>query len=174
MQSYATEVDPAPTTFSAFLSPKNPTNGWLWGAGPIVQVPTISSKTLGSSVWGAGPAAVIVKLAGPIVAGALVNNVFSLGGTSGLRGTSYSMMTFQPFLNYNFGGGWFVGTSPILTADWQADGAKWTIPVGAQVGRLIKVFGELPVNLLAGFYHNADRERYGAKWQWRTQVAVIF
>ena len=24
-----------PTTFSAFLSPKNPTNGWLWGVGPV-------------------------------------------------------------------------------------------------------------------------------------------
>ena len=29
----------APTTFSAFLSPRNPTNGWLWGVGPVVQIP---------------------------------------------------------------------------------------------------------------------------------------
>jgi hypothetical protein len=35
-----------PTTFSAFLSPANPVNGWLWGVGPVVQVPTISSATL--------------------------------------------------------------------------------------------------------------------------------
>jgi hypothetical protein len=73
----------APTSFSAFLSPKNPVNGWVWGVGPIAQLPTITNKTLGSNVWGLGPAVVVVKLAGPIVTGALVNNVFSLGGTSG-------------------------------------------------------------------------------------------
>src|SRR5271165_176770 len=43
-----------PTSFSAFLSPSKPVNGWLWGLGPIVQVPTISNSTLGSSVWGGG------------------------------------------------------------------------------------------------------------------------
>jgi hypothetical protein len=42
-----------PTTFSAFLSPRNPTNGWLWGVGPVIQIPTISDKSLGSNVWGA-------------------------------------------------------------------------------------------------------------------------
>jgi hypothetical protein len=58
----------------------------FWGVGPIAELPTITSKTLGSSVWGLGPAVVVVKLAGPIVTGVLVNNVFSLGGTSGKRG----------------------------------------------------------------------------------------
>ncbi len=47
-------VGAGPTDFSAFLSPKNPTNGWLWGAGPIVQIPTISGPGIGSNVWGQG------------------------------------------------------------------------------------------------------------------------
>ena len=29
-----------PTTFSAFLSPAKPVNGWVWGVGPVVQIPT--------------------------------------------------------------------------------------------------------------------------------------
>ncbi len=32
-----------PTTFSAFLAPANPSNGWLWGIGPVVQLATITS-----------------------------------------------------------------------------------------------------------------------------------
>jgi hypothetical protein len=40
-----------PTTFSAFLSPKNPTNGWLWAVGPVVQIPTISDKSLQCLGW---------------------------------------------------------------------------------------------------------------------------
>ena len=164
----------APTTITAFLSPREPTNGWLWGAGPITQIPTATDSSLGSSVWGLGPAAVIVKTTGPIVAGVLVNNVFSLGGTPGPAGTSYSLMTINPFFNYNFAGGWFVGSVPIITANWNGPGTKWTLPVGVQGGRLIKVGGTLPVNMLLGAYYNAIRPTYGATWQIRAQIALIF
>jgi hypothetical protein len=164
----------APMAFSAFLSPKNPNDGWIWGVGPIVQLPTISSKTLGSNVWGAGPAFVVVKMAGPIVGGGLINNVFSFGGTDGPGGTRYGLFTINPFLNYNFGGGWFIGSAPIITANELSGGAKWTLPVGLQGGRLIKLFGKLPVNLVVGAYYNALRPEFGGTWQLRTQVAFIF
>jgi hypothetical protein len=39
-----------PTTFSACLPPRNPTNGCVWGVGPVIQVSTISDKSLGSDV----------------------------------------------------------------------------------------------------------------------------
>ncbi|HEY5310986.1 MAG TPA: hypothetical protein VIK18_00660 [Pirellulales bacterium] len=165
----------APTVFSAFLSPTNPVDGWVWGVGPIAELPTITSKTLGSNVWGLGPAAVVVKLAGPIIAGALVNNVFSLGGTSGPGGTRYSVLTVNPFFNYNFGEGWYVGTSPIITANWQTSGNNaWTLPVGADIGRVIKIGGKLPVNFQIGAYYNALRPEFGGTWQLRTQVTLIF
>lgn len=164
----------APTAFSAFLSPSKPVNKWVWGVGPIVQLPTITNKTLGSNVWGAGPAIVAVRLDSPWVYGLLVNNVFSLGGQTGRGGNSYSVMTVNPFLNYNFRGGWFVGTVPIITASWETPGTKWTVPVGAQAGRLIKLFGKLPVNLLAGAYYNVVRPEDSGTWQLRTQVAIIF
>ena len=120
----------APTTFSAFLSPAKPVNGWLWGVGPALQ-PTISNPTLGSSVWGAGPTGVLVYMHGPWVVGALVNNIWSLGGRQGIGGNSYNNFLTQPFVNYNFGGGWFVSTAPIITSDWQARGTKWTLPLVA-------------------------------------------
>ncbi len=164
-----------PITFSAFLSPKNPTNGWLWAVGPVFQVPTISDKSLGSNVWGAGPTAAIVYIKGPWVAGALANNVWSLGGTQGLGGSRYNTFLVQPFANYNFGGGWYVGSAPIITANWLTAGNEaWTLPVGAQVGRVIKVFGKLPVNLLLGAYYNALRPEFGSTWQLRTQITLIF
>ena len=162
-----------PISFSAFLSPKEPVDGWVWGVGPIVQLPTATNKSLGSNLWGGGPAVVVVKLAGPIVAGALVNTVFSAGGTSGAGGSKYTFLTINPFVNYNFGGGWFVGTVPIITANLDAGGAKWTLPVGGQFGRLIKV-GNQPLNLLAGAYYNAIRPNGGGTWQLRSQIAFVF
>jgi hypothetical protein len=164
-----------PTTFSAFLSPAKPVSGWLWAIGPVLQIPTISDKSLGSNVWGGGPTAALVYMGGPWVAGALVNNVWSFGGTSGLGGTRYNMFLTQPFANYNFGEGWYVGTAPIITANWLASGNKaWTLPVGAQVGRVVKIGGKLPVNFLLGAYYNALRPQFGSTWQLRTQVTLIF
>jgi hypothetical protein len=164
-----------PTTFSAFLSPAKPTNGWLWGVGPVVQIPTISSATLGSNVWGGGPTAVLVYMKGPWVVGVLANNVWSFGGTTGRNGTSYNNFLTQYFANYNFGGGWYVGSAPIITANWLTTGDHaWTVPFGAQVGRVVKIGGKLPVNLSVGTYYNVLRPQYGATWQLRTQVTLIF
>jgi hypothetical protein len=164
-----------PTTFSSFLSPKNPTNGWLWGVGPVIQIPTISNKGLGSNVWGGGPTGVLVYMEGPWVAGVLANNVWSLGGTSGRGGTRYNTFLTQPFVNYNFGEGWYVGTSPIITANWLTAGNDaWTLPVGADIGRVVKIGGKLPVNFLVGAYYNAVRPEFGSTWQLRTQITLIF
>jgi len=168
----------APITFSAFLVPTKPIDGWLWGAGPVMQVPVASSATLGSNVWGGGPTAVVVKTTGPWVTSTLLNNAWSFGGLNGPNGkraggTGYSVMTMQPFVNYNFDQGWYLGTSPIISADWLTAGNKaWTLPVGG--GRVIKLWGEQPANLSLGAYWNALRPAYGSTWQLRTQVSFIF
>src|SRR5664279_3077790 len=42
---------------TAFLSPANP-GEWIWGAGPVVQIPTNSTAELGNKNWGLGPSVV--------------------------------------------------------------------------------------------------------------------
>ena len=164
-----------PTTFSAFLSPSKPVNGWLWGVGPVVQIPSASNSTLGSNVWGGGITGVLVYMKGPWVIGALANNVWSFGGTSGNGGTGYNAFLTQPFINYNFGGGWYVTTAPVITANWRAAGDKaWTLPVGGGAGRVIKLGGKLPINLSVSAYYNALRPEFGPLWQLRTQATLIF
>src|SRR5262249_1043476 len=76
------------TVFTAFLSPANPGH-WIWGAGPVVQIPTNSSSELGNKNWGLGPSFVVLHLEhdNPWVYGALVNNIWSVsnnktGGSS--------------------------------------------------------------------------------------------
>jgi hypothetical protein len=106
--------------------------------------------------------------------GLLVNTALSLGGTTGSSGTNYALTTINPFINYNFNGGWFIATSLISTANSDAGGEKWTLPAGAQAGRLIKIGGKLPVNMLVGAYHNALRPPGVGTWQLRTQVTFVF
>ncbi len=164
-------VGTGPTDFSAFLTPAKETNGWLWGVGPIIQIPTISSRDLGSNVWGGGPTAVIVHTGEKIVAGALVNTIWSLGGAKGRN--SYNTSLFEPFFNYNFGEGWFAYSDPTIVADWQAKGTKWTVPIGGGAGRLFRV-GKLPVKLTAGVFYNVVQPAPGGRWVLNTAMALIF
>ncbi len=95
------------TTLTAFLSPANPGH-WIWGAGPVIQIPTNSTAELGNKNWGLGPSVVVLHLdkGDPWVYGVLVNNVWSL--TSDKQGGSYNNGLIQPFVNYNFEGGLYL------------------------------------------------------------------
>lgn len=161
-------------TESLFFSPKNPVDGIVWGAGPAIVVPSATTGLVGSNIWGGGPTAAILKMDGPWVYGALTNNLFSFGGRSGPGGNSYNSFLLQPFVNYNFKEGWYVTSSPIITANWQAkSGHRWLVPIGGAVGKVEK-FGKLPVNLNLGAYYNAVRPSgLGPEWQLRASVTFL-
>jgi hypothetical protein len=173
-------------TVSVFPASRKPIDRWMLGARPIVQVPTIGNKTRASDVWGVSPAFVVGRLVGPIDAGAYLNNMTSLGGTSGhgvawgvtggvTGGASgYVAFAIDPSGHYSVGNGWFVRRAPGVAVVELPGGAKWTLPVGAQLGRGIKLDDELPVDLLVGVYYDALQSGFGARWQLRTGVGFIF
>jgi hypothetical protein len=161
------------TTFTAFLSPANP-GKLIWGAGPVLQIPTNSNAELGNKNWGLGPSAVVLHLdkGDPWVYGVLVNNVWSL--SSDERGGSYNNGLIQPFVNYNFKEGFYLVSSPIATVNWKADsGNKWTVPIGGGVGKIFHL-GRLPVNTQLSAYYNVVRPDDGPNWQIRFQVQLMF
>jgi len=161
------------TVFTAFLSPAKP-GAWIWGAGPVVQLPTNSNAQLGNKNWGLGASFVVLHLehGDPWVYGALINNIWSL--TSNKTGGSYSNGLIQPFLNYNFEGGLYLTSAPILTVEWKADsGNRWTVPIGGGVGKIFHL-GKLPVNSQLSAYYNVVRPDFGANWQIRAQVQLMF
>src|SRR5215831_10625060 len=136
-----------PTDFSAFLSPADPKGGLIWGAGPIIQIPTTSNSALGSYRWGLGPTFVMLHLdkEDPWVFGFVVNNVWSVGTGAG---GAYNNFLLQPFVNYNFPEyqGTYLTLAPIITADWKAEhGQQWTVPLGGGIGQIFHL-GRLPVN----------------------------
>jgi hypothetical protein len=83
-------------------------------------------------------------------------------------------MLVQPFVNYNVpgGDGWYLTTSPIITANWNSSGEKWVVPVGGGVGRLFKV-GKLPINIQLSVYDNVITPKNGARWQTRFQIQFL-
>ena len=144
----------------------------IWGIGGIVQLPTHSDSELGNDNWGIGPSVVVLRLekGNPWVYGALVNNVWSVGHSDS---DSYNNGLVQPFLNYNFQGGLYLTSAPILTVDWKADGEQWTVPLGGGVGKIFHL-GRLPVNTQLSGYYNVVAPDYAANWQIRAQVQLMF
>ena len=101
-----------------------------------------------------------------------------LSGESPVTGSSddssYSNFLIQPFLNYNFSGGIYLSSAPIITANWKADsGDRWTVPLGGGGGKIVH-FGRLPVNFQLQAYYNVVTPDNGADWQLRFQVQFLF
>jgi hypothetical protein len=158
-----------------YLSPSG-TDKVTWGVGPVFQFPSATDgKKLGTQKWSAGPGAVVLTQPGKWVIGALANNLWSFAGDSDRE--DVNLMTIQPFINYNFGKGWYVSTSPIITANWEAHGSDntWTVPVGGGFGRIIRI-GKLPINLNAQAFDNVVKpdDDATADWTLRLQVQFLF
>ncbi len=172
---------PAPGIRSAFgLGDLNPTfffapakaTKFIWGIGPTFTLPTATDPLLGNGKWSAGPAVVGLVTAGPWVIGALANNQWSFAGWGN---KNVNGMLIQPFVNYNFKHGWYLTTAPIMTADWEArHDNMWTVPVGGGAGKIVKI-GKLPFNIsLAAYYNAVTPKDFGADWQLRFQVQMLF
>jgi len=156
-------------SFSGWFSPKE-SGKWVWGVGAVALLPTGADK-LTADKWSLGPTAVALTFNGPWVYGGLINNIWSVSG-SGL--IDINMMTLQPFINYNLSGGRYFTSSPLITANWEADsGQQWTVPLGLGYGKIFKL-GNAPVNGQISLYHNVEGPANGADWQLRLQLQFMF
>jgi hypothetical protein len=154
-----------------FLSPRNP-GKLIWGFGPAFTLPTATNTLLGQGKFSLGPSAVVLTQPGPWTLGALVNNVWSAAG-SGSR-PSVNQMVLQYFISYQLKKGWYISSSPILTANWKASsGDVWAVPFGGGVGRVMKL-GFQPVSLSAQFFGNAVYPHGGSPWSMRLQITFLF
>ena len=146
------------------------------GLGPTLVIPSATDNRLSSKRWSGGPSGVLVYSKGPVVAGGLINNVWSFAGSDG---QDVSTMLIQPFLNYNLPKGWYLTSSPIITANWNnPDNKGWTVPVGAGFGRVF-VIGTQPVNASLSAYYNAVKPEIKGQtllgdWTIRAQVQFLF
>ena len=142
-----------------FLSPSK-AHKLILGVGPVFVLPTATSKVLGQGKFSIGPSVVALVQPGSWTIGALINNAWSVAGPSDR--SDVNQMTLQYFINYNLRKGWYLSSSPILLANWNASsGNLWTVPFGGGVGQ-VRRLGFQPVNISAQFYGNAVHPRRAA------------
>jgi hypothetical protein len=156
---------------SLFLSPAKG-GPIIWGAGPVISLPTATEDILGTKKVSIGPTAVVLSIQGHWLFGTLVQNLSSVAGPSARPDVNQMLM--QPFVNYNMRHGWYLVSSPIITSNWEVNSNnRWTVPVGGGVGRIVH-FGKLPVNSYAQFFRNVERPDGTTSWSARFQMQFLF
>jgi hypothetical protein len=158
-------------SLSLFLSPAK-VGSVIWGAGPIVSVPTAKDDILGTKKLSVGPTVVALRNQGHWLFGTLVYNVFSVAGPAARPDVNQMLM--QPFVNYNLPHKWYLTSSPYITANWEKRrDERWTVPVGGGVGKIIHL-DKLPVNIYGQMFRNVESPTYATNWSARLQVQFLF
>ena len=156
-------------TVSLFASPKKPTNGVIWGVGPILYLRTATDELLGAEKWGAGPSAIALTMRGRWTMGALANHVWSFAGNDDRDDLNSTFV--QPFLAYTTPTAWTVSFQSETTYNWES--RKWSVPVNAAVAKLV-MMGKLPVSLKAGVGRWLTTPDSGPDgWRFRLQANFV-
>jgi hypothetical protein len=154
-----------------FISPAK-AGKFIWGVGPMASFPTATAAPLQTGTWALGPGAVIIKMTGPWVLGALVQQFWPVYDADGDPKTD--LFVLQPAVNYNFGEGWALSCSPVITANWNAaKGQQWTVPFGLGITK-VAVLGARPMNLGLTYFYTVKRPDGTAGFQLRLAVALLY
>lgn len=159
------------TTSSFFFSPKSPTTGgWIWGAGPVLLLPTATEDVLGTEKWGIGPTGVALKQSGPWTVGVLAGHVWSVAGNDDRADVSST--TLQPFMSYTTSTHTTLGAYTESAYDWE--GEQWSVPLIVQAAQLFKIGSQI-MQLAVGAKYWAEAPDAGPDgWGLRVQLTLLY
>ena len=159
------------TTPTFFFSPKAPgPGGLIWGAGPVLLLPTATDEALGAEKWGVGPSVVLLRqTASRWTYGVLANHVESIAGDD-LR-DDVSTTFLQPILAKNLPGGRTIGGNFEATYDWER--GQWTAPLNVYYSKVTRI-GEQMLSLQGGARAYLARPDGGPDWGLRFAVTLLF
>jgi len=143
--------------------------GWIWGAGPVLQLPTATDDLLGEEKWGAGPTGVALRQQGPWTYGMLFNHVWSFAGESSRAEVNRTFL--QPFVSYTTKTFTSFGLNTESNYDWRQ--SQWLVPINVTVQQLLKV-GKQPISLQLGGRYYAEGPSGAPEWGLRFQISLLF
>ncbi len=155
-----------------YFTPKD-AGALIWGVGPVFSLPAATNEFARTGTFAAGVGGVVVKMIGPWVIGGLVNQFFPVDDSGG--DPEFSQLQMQPFVNYNFGGGWAASFAPLIFANWDENDSdeRWSIPIGGGITKTT-VFNKRPMNLSFQYYRFIEHPTGAADNQFRFGVALLY
>lgn len=159
------------TVQSLFFSPVAPTEGgWIWGAGPVLLLPTGTDDALGADQWGVGPTGVALKQSGPWTYGALVNHLWGVAGDDDRPDVNATFV--QPFVTYTTPSAWNYALNAEATYDWRAD--ELALPINLQANKILNLGGRL-IQVGGGLrYWLEDTDAGPEGWGLRLNLIFLF
>lgn len=143
-----------------------------WGIGPAFAFPTATNSELGTGKVSVGPAVVFAAAPSNWVLGFYANNVWSFAGAKDR--SKVSLFNLESFIFYNLSNGWFLASTPNISANWEADGQKWILPMGGGVGYLFKINNQNVIASLQSFYNVLVPTEVKTKWSIRFSLYFTF
>lgn len=159
------------TLQSLFFSPARPTaGGWIWGAGPVLLLPTGSDDLLTTDRWAAGPTAVALTQRGHWTVGALGNHLWSFAGNDDRDRINRSFV--QPFVSYTTPTAWTYTLQSEMSYDW--DDKQWTIPIRLSTSKVTRIGSQLVSFGGAVQYWAESSDNAPEGWGARLTITLLF
>jgi hypothetical protein len=159
------------TTYQGFITPKK-SGKVAWGLGGSIVVPTHTKVRFGSDKWSAGPALVAFAPINNWVLGGILQNIWSVAGDS--DAADINVFSAQLTVNYKLKNRWYLTTSPLITANWEAPkDNRWTVPLGGGIGRVFKM-EKKAIAVDVGAYYNVESPRFANDWYSQILVNFLF
>jgi len=141
--------------------------GSLFAFGLITSLPT-ASDGLGTDRWTLGPEVLIGKMTPKYLIGLFPNHQWDIGGSGN---ADINLTTIQAFYTYLPGGGWNVGSAPIMSYDWESE--QWTLPLNVNAGKTV-FFNGRPWKLSVELNYYVDQpDAFGPEWMLGLNIAPV-
>ncbi len=153
--------------FDLAYAPALENKSLLIAYGIITSLPT-ATNGLGSGQWSLGPEFLIGKITPKWVLGLFPNHQWDV---TGWTDNEVNLTSIQAFYTYLPGGGWSVGTGPIITYDWPSE--QWTVPLQLNAGKTV-VWNGRPWKLsVEANYYVEKADAFGPEWMISFNIAPV-
>jgi hypothetical protein len=142
--------------------------GMLYLGGLVASLPTATEDGLGTDRYSIGPEFMVGKLTKKYVVGIFPSHLWDVGGSGD---ADVNVTNVQLFGTYLPGGGWNVGTTPILSYDHNSD--QWAIPLNFTFGKTV-IWNGRPWKLSAEINYFVEKsDAFGPEWFIGVNVAPV-
>lgn len=154
---------------TVYFSPNKPLEGWFWGLGPGLILPSATDSTLGSEKWSGGPTGAVVRVVANWTFTLLAAHAWSFAGNSSRSAVNNTFLT--PQASYTTEKDTTFGVNSQSAYDWV--GRQWTVPLEFSVSQLLSI-GNQHVTLGVAWRTYAERPAGGPSWGLGFTVTFAF
>jgi len=153
--------------FDLVYSQTSPT-GLITAYGMAGKLPTGEHDSMSTNKYSLGPELLIGKKTQKTLFGIFPNHQWDIAGSGD---KAVNKTTSQVFAVYFPGGGWSVGSSPIVSYDWEEE--QWDLPINVTVGKTM-ILNKRPWKFdVEANYYTEKSDIYGSEWMFGLTITPV-